>query len=122
MLSIFVDVIAVATSWLICMNAESIGRRLGVMDYPDRERKNHAKPTPLVGGLAIVVPLVIWLCGAILGGVVMDQAFASMLILCASGVGLAGFADDQTSTTPLSSLRSNCRNGKSVSARLCWRM
>lgn len=102
MLSTFVDVIAVATSWLICMNAEAIGRRLGVMDYPDRERKNHAKPTPLVGGLAIVLPLVIWLCGAILTGIVTDQVFASMLILCASGVGLAGFADDQTSTTPLS--------------------
>jgi len=102
MLIIFLDFIAIAAAWLICVNAEAIGRRLHVMDNPDRERKNHLHPTPLVGGIAILVPLLIWLVGALMADSLPDQRFVSMLILCAAGVGLAGFADDQTSTTPLS--------------------
>ena len=102
MLIVFLDFIAIAAAWLICANAESVGRRLHVMDNPDRERKSHPQPTPLVGGIGILVPLLIWLAGALMAGILTDQRFASMLILCASGVGLAGFADDQTSTSPLS--------------------
>jgi UDP-GlcNAc:undecaprenyl-phosphate/decaprenyl-phosphate GlcNAc-1-phosphate transferase len=106
MLIIFLDVIAIAACWLICINADAIGRRLRVMDYPDRARKNHPQPTPLVGGIGILVPLLIWLAGVLVAGDVIDSRFASMLILCAAGVGLAGFADDQTSTSPLSRILS----------------
>jgi len=72
------------------------------MDFPDHQRKSHRKPTPLVGGMAILLPLLLWLCAALLTGLYSDQQFASMLMLCGAGVGLAGFADDQTCTTPLS--------------------
>ena len=102
MLIIFIGLVAFAAAWLICINADAIGRRLGVMDYPDAARKNHPRPTPLVGGIGILVPLLIWLAGAVISGYLKDQQFAAMLILCAAGVGLAGFADDQTNTTPLS--------------------
>ena len=102
MLIVFLAVISATAALLICANAQTIGLRLGVMDHPDKLRKNHPQPTPLVGGIAILVPLLIWLMGAIVTGAFPDQQFAAMLILCASGVGLAGFADDQTSTTPLS--------------------
>lgn len=101
-LAIFIDLIAFAAAWLICINADAIGRRLGVMDYPNEARKSHPRPTPLVGGIGILVPLLIWLVGAVVSGYLKDQQFAAMLILCAAGVGLAGFADDQTNTTPLS--------------------
>ena len=102
MVILFIDVIAIAASWLICINANAIGRRLRVMDLPDNARKNHSAPTPLVGGIGILVPLLIWIAGAVMAGVLIDRQFASMVVLCASGVGLAGFADDQTNTTPLS--------------------
>lgn len=102
MLIVFVDFIAIAAAWLICVNADAIGLRLRVMDHPDQARKNHPLPTPLVGGIGILVPLLIWLAGAMMSDYLKDQPFAAMLILCAAGVGLAGFADDQTSTTPLS--------------------
>jgi UDP-GlcNAc:undecaprenyl-phosphate/decaprenyl-phosphate GlcNAc-1-phosphate transferase len=102
MVILFINVIAIAASWLICVNADAIGHRLMVMDHPDNARKIHSVPTPLVGGIAILVPMLIWVEGAVMAGMLNDRQFASMLVLCASGVGLAGFADDQTNTTPLS--------------------
>ncbi len=102
MVIVFLDCIAIAAAWLICINAMTIGRTLRVMDHPDSARKTHREATPLVGGLGILVPLLIWLAGAVVAGAMRDQQFAAMLVLCAAGVGLAGFADDQTSTTPLS--------------------
>ena len=102
MVIVFIDIVAIAASWLICINANAIGRRLTVMDHPDSARKIHSVPTPLVGGIAILVPLLIWIAGAVTAGVFSDRQFAAMVALCASGVGLAGFADDQTNTTPLS--------------------
>lgn len=40
-----------------CTFAMPIGRRLGVIDYPDGSRKRHRQPTPLVGGIALMLPL-----------------------------------------------------------------
>src|ERR1700680_2249961 len=102
MLVAFIDVVAIAAALLICLNAETIGRRLSVMDYPDHQRKNHAQPTPLVGGIAILLPLLIWLCGGLASNILNDNQPLLVLMLCAAGVGLVGFADDQTPTTPLS--------------------
>src|SRR5579884_3509714 len=85
MLIVFIDLIAFAAAWLICANADAIGRRLGVMDYPDEARKNHPRPSPLVGGIGILVPLLIWLAGALISGYLKEQQFAAMLILCAAG-------------------------------------
>jgi len=108
MLAIFLSSVAVATAVLICLNAETIGRRLGVMDHPDDERKTHAKETPLVGGMAILLALLIWLSGALLSGELQDTRALAVLMLCAAGVGLVGFADDQTPITPLSRILSLC--------------
>lgn len=41
-----------------CTFAMPIGERLGVIDHPDGSRKRHRQPTPLVGGIALMVPLV----------------------------------------------------------------
>src|SRR5258706_1537376 len=104
MLGIFLAFVAVATALLICLNAETLGRRLRVMDHPDSERKNHTISTPLVGGIGILLPLLIWLVGALLSGVVGDKQPLFVLMLGAAGVGLVGFADDQTPITALSRL------------------
>lgn len=42
---------------LISCLAGRVGGWLGVIDLPDRARKVHARPTPLVGGIALFVPL-----------------------------------------------------------------
>jgi UDP-GlcNAc:undecaprenyl-phosphate GlcNAc-1-phosphate transferase len=42
-----------------CSLAGPVGRMLGVIDYPDGGRKNHARPTPMIGGIALMVPLLL---------------------------------------------------------------
>lgn len=44
---------------LVCAFGPAIGQRLRVMDVPDGQRKLHATPTPLVGGIAVMVPPII---------------------------------------------------------------
>jgi UDP-GlcNAc:undecaprenyl-phosphate GlcNAc-1-phosphate transferase len=94
--------IAVVAALFICLHATWLGKCLRVMDHPDNERKHHAHATPLVGGIAILVPLCIWLGGSLLNGSFADPRFLSALLICAAGVGVTGFADDQASTSPLS--------------------
>jgi UDP-GlcNAc:undecaprenyl-phosphate GlcNAc-1-phosphate transferase len=102
MLYVFMDAVASAAALVICLNAETVADRLGVVDLPDKDRKLHDKATPLVGGIAILISLLIWLSGAVLTHAVSDPQPLYMLLICASGVGLVGFADDQTPITPLS--------------------
>jgi UDP-GlcNAc:undecaprenyl-phosphate/decaprenyl-phosphate GlcNAc-1-phosphate transferase len=55
-----VAVLAFITSVMaVCAFATPIGRRLAVLDHPDGGRKTHPRPTPLVGGIALMGPLVI---------------------------------------------------------------
>src|SRR4029450_3941453 len=42
-----------------CSLAGPVGRMLGVIDYPDGGRKSHARPTPMIGGIALMVPLLL---------------------------------------------------------------
>ena len=42
-----------------CSLAGPVGRLLGVIDYPDGGRKSHARPTPMVGGIALTLPLML---------------------------------------------------------------
>jgi len=83
------------------LNAETIGNRLRIMDRPDNRRKRHTKDTPLVGGVAILLPSLIWVAGALMTGLVADSGTLAALMLCATGVGLIGFADDQAAIAPL---------------------
>jgi UDP-GlcNAc:undecaprenyl-phosphate GlcNAc-1-phosphate transferase len=99
---VFLDVVAVFASLLICANAETIGRRLSVIDHPDESRKRHSKATPLVGGIAILLPLLVWFVGALASHAIGQSQVLYMLLICISAVGVVGFADDQTPTTPLS--------------------
>ncbi len=46
-----------AISLIVGLNARAIGMRLGVIDYPLRGHKTHKEPTPLVGGIAVALPL-----------------------------------------------------------------
>jgi UDP-GlcNAc:undecaprenyl-phosphate GlcNAc-1-phosphate transferase len=44
---------------LVCIYGPAIGRWLRVMDFPDGRRKLHAAPTPLVAGIAVMVPPIV---------------------------------------------------------------
>lgn len=58
--SVAAGALALAISWAIGRNADRIGRSLGLLDFPDPSggRKRHAKVTPLVGGLAVMLSVV----------------------------------------------------------------
>jgi UDP-GlcNAc:undecaprenyl-phosphate GlcNAc-1-phosphate transferase len=97
---------ALMVAILILTNANVIGEKLDILDHPDSFRKRHTQVTPLVGGLAIMVPLVLW-CGLMLAvGLPPDQKLLMAIGLCGAGATLVGYADDQNSTSPSSRLLS----------------
>lgn len=75
--------LAASVAWLLVPPAESLARRIGAIDQPT-ERGLHDKPTPKLGGLAILAAVLaaglIWLplysqTFAILGGAIVIAAF-----------------------------------------------
>jgi UDP-GlcNAc:undecaprenyl-phosphate/decaprenyl-phosphate GlcNAc-1-phosphate transferase len=82
-----------------CSLAGPIGRILGVIDYPDGGRHGHARPTPLVGGIALMVPLFL----VALAEAVWYGPFGSIFLILAIGsVGflLLGWYDDRDHVPP----------------------
>jgi UDP-GlcNAc:undecaprenyl-phosphate/decaprenyl-phosphate GlcNAc-1-phosphate transferase len=87
-----------------CSFADRLGRVLGVIDHPDGVRKHHARPTPLVGGIALMVPL-LWIA--------LDEALGSrpgggtlfvVLALATIGFMALGWLDDRHHLPPLARL------------------
>ena len=80
-------------SLLVGFQAQEIGNRLRVIDQPDGFRKNHKFATPLVGGIAIVLPflaacaLQLWQNP--------DNEYLVALMIAAAGAFLLGFRDDR---------------------------
>ena len=101
-LSAILTVFALAACLVICLSAESMGRKLGVMDYPDNLRKNHSRSTPLMGGIAILASAAIWLVAGMAAGGFFPSQLGLALLLPMVGVGLVGFVDDQRSVAPVS--------------------
>ena len=60
---------ALAISLLIGINAEALGRRLGLLDFPDPDggRKRHERVTPLVGGSAVALSALVATAAVFLG-------------------------------------------------------
>jgi UDP-GlcNAc:undecaprenyl-phosphate GlcNAc-1-phosphate transferase len=82
-----------------CSLARPVGRWLGVIDYPDGGRKSHARPTPMVGGIALMVPLLLvalveaaWHAPA--------AAIFPTLLLVGAGFLLLGWYDDRHHVRP----------------------
>lgn len=83
----------------LCSRADSLGKSAKLISEPDGERRLHPRPTPLVGGLAILIPVYLvsigysWLqppdprVSALLG------ASALMLVV--------GFLDDRMAISPV---------------------
>jgi UDP-GlcNAc:undecaprenyl-phosphate GlcNAc-1-phosphate transferase len=82
-----------------CSLAGPIGRLLGVIDYPDGGRHGHVRPTPLVGGIALMVPL---LLVALAEAVWYGADGGIFLALAAGGFGFLwlGWYDDRDHVPP----------------------
>lgn len=84
---------ALALSFLLTSIVKQIAIRYGVLDYPDKERKQHAKATPLLGGVAIflTVSLILYFKRDILvsGNLEMHHwlgVFVASLVLMIGGI------------------------------------
>ncbi len=82
-----------------CSLAGPVGRLLGVIDYPDGGRKSHARPTPMVGGIALMVPLLLVASGRMaLGDAPVDVV--PTLVVVGLGFLLLGWYDDRQHAPP----------------------
>lgn len=87
-----------AVSLVICWRAVAIGRLLGVIDVPDGRRKAHPKPTPLVGGMAVVAP--VFGLGATLAFATGNFELYGSLVIAIASFFTLGFADDRIHLRP----------------------
>ncbi len=90
--------ICATLSLVICIFAERIGTSLGVVDEPDGSRKVHSRRTPLVGGIAIVGPLVLTAAALALAG--GQPRLYGTLTLALVAYFMCGFADDYRHRSP----------------------
>jgi UDP-GlcNAc:undecaprenyl-phosphate GlcNAc-1-phosphate transferase len=96
----FIFLAALAVALVICACARPIGETFGVLAHPDALRRYHSLATPQVGGIAILSALTVWLSGILMTGSATEAPLTFAVLLCGLGVGLVGFADDQSHTSP----------------------
>jgi UDP-GlcNAc:undecaprenyl-phosphate/decaprenyl-phosphate GlcNAc-1-phosphate transferase len=85
--------------FLCCSLAGPVGRLLGVIDYPDGGRKSHARPTPMVGGIALMVPLLLVALAEGSWHFPTAQIFPTLLLV-GGGFLLLGWYDDRHHVPP----------------------
>lgn len=89
-------------AWMVGHNAMAIGRRLRLLDHPDPSgRKHHTRVTPLVGGVALTVALV--LCGGAIVALVPDpdaRLATAWIVLSVLASFMVGAADDRFELGP----------------------
>ena len=89
----------VALVLICCSFAQRVGAWLDVIDHPDSTRKRHPRPTPLVGGIALMVPLLLVM---VYQGVVRPDMAIVFLVLGLAGFGFMslGLFDDRHQVSP----------------------
>lgn len=83
----------------LCVWATPIGRAAGVVDAPDGLRKTHKRPTPLVGGIAVLIPVAIM--AAVLTLTTDYSPLYLALGLVVAAFLLLGFVDDRRHIRPV---------------------
>lgn len=102
MLNVVMLLVGALVAWVIGHFAGQIGRRLGLLDFPDAAggRKLHPCVTPLVGGIAVVLALLIAVFATCRSGVALpDDALLRWLAIGVFGMFLIGAVDDRWGLT-----------------------
>ena len=80
---------------LVCATAKPLCQALRLLDHPS-ERKRHREPTPLAGGLVILIAIVPLLTLAMLTGrMPLPRHVASIFISVVTAVTAIGLSDDR---------------------------
>ena len=89
---------------LSCLNAQRICSAMGLMDVPT-DRKKHSAPTPLMGGVTLLVAFVPMVLTYIIF-TASERWLGSLLIWlsCVAAMALVGLGDDRHSLSPRSRL------------------
>ncbi len=85
--------VSAALSMVICYNAQRVGHAMRLMDKPDGIRKLHATDTPLIGGLALLVPSLA--VGAFYLAHDVRDLFMLLAVGAAAAMLLIGLIDDR---------------------------
>jgi UDP-GlcNAc:undecaprenyl-phosphate GlcNAc-1-phosphate transferase len=85
---------------VICLFGGPISVALGLVDPPDNDRKQHEAPTPMVGGIAVLAPVVLWCASLAAFMLTSPDTLPSAVAISAGGAGLVGLTDDQSNTSP----------------------
>jgi UDP-GlcNAc:undecaprenyl-phosphate/decaprenyl-phosphate GlcNAc-1-phosphate transferase len=93
--------LSIGIAWLICRNADWLGYRFGLMDIPDPVggRKRHDRDTPLLGGMATLLPTFgIMAFGTLLSELPNRQVQSDILVMTLVGaiLFLIGLLDDRS--------------------------
>ena len=88
-----------ALALAICLIAAPLGRILGVVDVPDGLRHRHARPTPMTGGLAVIVPAI--LAAATLAATTELGPFYATMTAAMAAFLVLGLIDDRRHMRPL---------------------
>lgn len=94
-------ILAGLSAFAICRLATPIGNFFGILDSPDTDRKLHGHVTPLVGGLAVVIPSVAISLMLADGPVTIIYAVLGLACLVALALGLI---DDRNHINPAARL------------------
>lgn len=95
-----VGMLSLIVAMLCCENAERIGYAMRVIDRPNGTRKRHTKPTPLVGGIAICLALLLLELGMLAGSPSHERFYVGLAVATA-GFWFIGYLDDLLDLRPL---------------------
>ena len=91
-------ILAALVTLSICLLAKPLANKLRLLDVPDSVRKHHHSPTPLIGGLAITVPMLGM--GIFLSMTYEDSGLYIRLAIAIFVAFLIGLADDRYDISP----------------------
>src|SRR5262245_27311162 len=85
---------------MICFYAEPLARKMGLLDRPDGILKLHKNETPLMGGIALLIPSLLVSIPFLTTMSLGDEPFMAVALSAAVAALMVGILDDVKGLTP----------------------
>lgn len=93
-IAVFVPPICAIVTLILCLFADSIAQRLKLLDFPGG-RKSHKRPTPLMGGVSLLLGFYPWIAIWAITNPVPVAPLVLPIVLCAAVLTILGLIDDR---------------------------